>query len=47
VPVPALLLGYLFNPGHLRSEEAVIVSLSAAAEIGWIAFILYRYLTRR
>ena len=47
LPVPALLLGYLFKPGHLRPEEAVIVGLSAAAEIGWIAFVLYRYLTRR
>ena len=46
LPVPALLLGYLFKPATLRPEEAVIVGLSAAAEIGWIALILYRYLFR-
>jgi hypothetical protein len=47
VPVPALLFGYLLQPGTLRPEEAVIVGLSAAAEIGWIAIILYRYFVRR
>jgi hypothetical protein len=43
VPVPVVLLGYLVHPGIYRSEEAVIVGLCAAVEIGWAAFLLRRY----
>jgi hypothetical protein len=47
LPVPALLFGHLFNPGALRLEEALIVGLCAAAEVGWIVLIVYRYLGPR
>jgi hypothetical protein len=47
VPLPAILLGYLFQPGTLRTTEAVIVGMCAAAEIGWLAFVVYRYLATR
>jgi hypothetical protein len=43
VPVPVVLLGYLVHPGIYRAEEAVIVGLFAAVEIGWVAFLLRRY----
>jgi hypothetical protein len=47
VPLPAVLVGYLFQPGTYRPWEAVIVGACAAAEIGWLGFIVYRYLGSR
>ena len=44
VPMPAILLGYLFKPGTYRLEEALVVGICAAAEIAWVTLILFRYL---
>ena len=47
VPLPAILLGYLFRPGTYRPIEAMIVLTCAAIEMGWLGFVLYRYLGAR
>jgi hypothetical protein len=47
VPIPAILFGFLFRSGVYRPGEAVIVGLFAAVEIGWLVFLLSRYVTWR